>query len=260
MKSTREKNIKIKLLLFMMSIALSGLILFSFIAKNGILLNTQQEKKLQMKTEIREKLETAILELQTEKEEVVTINDITQEYLSGKLVDYEIVVTEDETKNIKNIEIKKVDVIETFIIDRDLNITGENDKLKFFYDLGAINGNRISILIHIQNSEDGIDRIKLPDNDTIVVKMAKNEVGIDYEVEMDTEYKIPIISGGGDVEEKRIYIPSLEVSSWNKYGIITKQRYKEMTKPAGTIKFENANYSGSIQGVMDVNTRKMEIC
>lgn len=258
MKSTREK--KIKLLFFIIVIVLSCFMLFMVIEENVLLLNTQQQKKLAIKTEMREKLEIAISELHTEKEEVVTIKDVTQEYLSGKLVDYEIIVTENETGNIKNIEMKKADEIETFIIDRDLNITGENDKLRFSYDLGEINGNRMSILIHVQNSEEGIDRINLPDKETIIAKMEKNEVGIDYVVEMDTEYKIPIISGDGDVEEKRIYIPSLEVSVWNKYGIITKQRYKEMVSPAGKMSFSNANYSGSIQGSMNTQTRKMELC
>ncbi|MCI8761129.1 MAG: LamG domain-containing protein [Clostridia bacterium] len=114
---------------------LAGIAIATLTGENGILSKANYAKESEVKTEMKEKLILAILELQTEKLGKVELLDITQEYIDSKMSEYENNVTE-ESENSIRIEIKQENIVGVFIIDENLNIIEiENDVNQNYYHI-----------------------------------------------------------------------------------------------------------------------------
>lgn len=236
---------KISIVIFIIIIML--LILLCMIKEeSGAILKSIQGEKMQIE-EMKEQLISVIAELQTENGENVTLDDITQDYLSEKLSDYEVVVIEDLTINIKKVEIKKDSETNIFIIDKGLNVIEEDDKLKFSYELGSLDeDNKISILIRVQNSEEGLEKIEFLDEDAILAKGVKREIGIDYQVEMDKAYKVVLTTKEGKGKIEKILIKRSEIYIWEKYNVKSNLVDVEKTQSGVTLKWIPGYFLGTI--------------
>lgn len=194
---------------------LAGIMITQITGENTLISMVNQAKKIQIKAEMKENLELIISELKIEKAGKATINDITEEFLKEKINNYEIIKIETMSTNNRKIKMQKDGTIGSFLIDEELNVTEvkDGDNIEFSYDKLNRVGEKIKILIHIQDKENGIERIELMEEDAIIANGIKEEIGIDYEVEIGKEYKIIITSTNGDVIEKIILIePEIEVT------------------------------------------------
>lgn len=196
---------------------LTGIAIVTLGGENGLIAKVNQAKKTQIETEMKEKLTLAISELQTEKEGKATLDDITQEWANNTLQDYDSTVTNDESTNGKKVTMTQNGVTGKYIVDENLNITEileSNSNIEFSYEVLERVDNKVSILIHVKDEENGLSRIEFPDQDAIIVlDNKKEEKAIDYQVETGIEYKIKITSESGEVREEIIYIePEIEIT------------------------------------------------
>lgn len=187
---------------------LSAITITQLVGENGLITRAKEAKKAQIEAEMQEKLMLAISELQLEKDGNVTLDDITEEFLRDKMKNDDITIVEDTSQNSITVIIKESGITGTFIIDEVLNVTKvkEGGSIKFSYDIGERNGQIVSILIHVQDEENGINRIELPGKDAVMANGDKTELSIDYEVEIGKEYKITIISANGYKKDEVILI------------------------------------------------------
>ena len=89
------------------------------------------------------------------------------------------------------------------------------DNIKFDYDINRLYENKIQILIII-NGEMGLNKIEFPDGDILNCN-GKNNIGIDYIIEIDIEYIFKIISSNGEEKVERIQIKNSDISYVNFY-------------------------------------------
>ena len=188
---------------------LAGVAIASLGGENGLIARVSQAKKAQIKAEMKEQLVLALSELQLEKNGEATLDDVTQDWADNTLKGYEPIITNDASTNGKKVTMTKSGIIGKYIIDEKLNIveTEENDSsIEFSYDILERIDNKVNILIHVRDKENGLTKIEFPDTDLIIANGTKEERGIDYKVEIGTEYKIKITSESGEEREETILI------------------------------------------------------
>ncbi len=100
---------------------------------------------------------------------------------------------------------EKDGVKEIFIIGQDMSIKERNTEIKFVYEIKETRGEIAFLLISVEDSEYGIEKVELQNKDEIIANGQK-EIGIDYEVEMGKEYQIKITSTRGDVKTGKILV------------------------------------------------------
>ena len=185
---------------------LAGISIAMLTGDNGILNKAITSKEEQIKAEMKEQLILAIQDLQLGQRGNATLDDITQEWTNEKLKEYEGIIIENiEGKKIK---MKKNGVTGRFIIDLNLNVTHiEYDgSIEFAYKEKERNGNNVKISIYIQDEENGINKIELPNLEPYMGNGTKEEILLDYEVEIGKEYKIIITSENGEKIEGTVLI------------------------------------------------------
>ena len=105
---------------------------------------------------------------------------------------------------------KKSNVTGKYIIDENLNvieIEENTSSIEFWYEAKERIDNKVKIIIHVQDEENGLNKIEFPDQDVIIVTSnKKEEKGIDYQVEIGKENKIKITSESGEEKEETILI------------------------------------------------------
>lgn len=254
-KSINSKGItQLTLIISIISIfLLIGITISLLTLRNESLINISQTKNAEIKAEMKEDLIFTLSELQKEKPEGVTLADVTQEYLEAKLQNYTITITENTTENTKEIKLEKDGINEIFIIDAQLNILENNGNIKFSYEISELNGNTVSILIHVQDEINGLKKVTLSD-DEILANGTKKEIGIDYQIELDKEYKIPITSENEEVTEETIFIDSSKIYVWNKYGTDLQVIWEEVITPGQTVRISTANYCAQVNGELNTTT------
>ncbi len=208
--------ITIIILLILAGISISSLI------GSGLLGNAKDAKKAQIKSEMKERLMLAIQELQIEKSGDATLNDITSDWINEKLKEYEnkIIETFDqdsELTNSKKIKMKKSGVTQRFIIDLNLNIIemDYDGSVELSYMEKERNGNNVKISIYVQDEENGIEKIELPNIEPYIGNGTKEEISLDYEIEVGKEYKIVITPKNGEKVEKTISIKQYATVTMN---------------------------------------------
>ena len=187
---------------------LSGIVIVTLTGKNGIITRTKEAKQRQIEAEIKEQLNLAIQELQAEKLADGTIDDITQEWLTQKLSEYNPVLKKDEITNNKKVMLQKNGIIKTYKISENLNITEvENESnIEFSYEIKSRDNGIRKILIKVGENENGINKIECPNGNVIECYGTKQEKSIDYTIEVGIEYRFKIISASGNEIEETILI------------------------------------------------------
>ena len=186
---------------------LAGVAIATLTGENGLFARAKQAKQTQTESEMKEKLNLSIQELQVEKLTEATLDDITQEWLTQKLSEYNPILKEDGTTNIKKVTLQKNGIIKTYMIDENLNITEvENESgIDFSYEIVKRENGKVKILIKVQDRENGINKVEVP-GDAIILNGTREQKGIDQEIELGTEYKYKVISTSGKEREETILI------------------------------------------------------
>ena len=186
---------------------LAGVAIATLTGENGLFARAKQAKQTQTESEMKEKLNLSIQELQVEKLTEATLDDITQEWLTQKLSEYNPILKENETANSKKVTLQKNGIIKTYLIDIKLNITEIENKsgIEFSYEIVKRENGKVKILIKVQDSENGINKVEVP-GDAIILNGIREEKGIDQEIEVGTEYKFKVISTSGKEREETILI------------------------------------------------------
>ena len=207
---TREKGITLIALVItiIVLLILAGVAIATLSGENGLFARAKQAKQTQTESEMKEKLNLSIQELQVEKLTEATLDDITQEWLTQKLSEYNPILKEDGTTNSKKVTLQKNGIIKTYMIDEKLNITEvENESgIDFSYEIKSRNNGIIQLLIKIRDNENGINRIECANGNVIQCYGTREEKGIDQEIEVGTEYKFKVISTSGKEREETILI------------------------------------------------------
>ena len=94
---------------------LAGVAIATLTGENGLFARAKQAKQTQTESEMKEKLNLSIQELQVEKLTEATLDDITQEWLTQKLSEYNPILKEDVTTNNKKVTLQKNGIIKTYI-------------------------------------------------------------------------------------------------------------------------------------------------
>ncbi len=185
----------------------------SLLTGNGLFEKAKQARNEHINLEMKEKLNLAIAELQVEKNGNATLEDITENWINEKLKDYEGVLIDTNSTFEKKIRMKKDGIIKIFTIDFNLDIK-EDGGTEFSFQVGYREGNNANILIIIRDSTNGINRIELPDKDSIICNGKKEEIGIDYVVQIGVEYIVKIILPNGEEKQGVILVdPDIEISN-----------------------------------------------
>ena len=211
MNKRLEKNFGITLIALIVTIIvlliLSGVAIATLTGENGLFARAKQAKQTQIESEMKEKLNLSIQELQVEKLTEASLDDITQEWLTQKLSEYNPILKENETVEGKKVTLQKNGIIKTYLIDINLNITEvENESgIEFSYEIVKRENGKVKILIKVQDSENGINKVEVP-GDVIILGGTREQKGIDQEIEVGTEYKFKVISTSGKEREETILI------------------------------------------------------
>ena len=186
---------------------LSGVAIATLTGENGLFARAKQAKVAQTESDMTESLNLAIQELQVEKLAEATLNDITQEWLTQKLSEYNPILKENETAEGKEVTLQKNGIIKTYLIDMNLNITEIENKsgIEFSYEIVKRENGKVKILIKVQDSENGINKVEVP-GDAIILNGTREQRGIDQEIEVGTEYTYKVISASGKEREETILI------------------------------------------------------
>ena len=192
---TREKGITLIALVITIIILLilAGVSIATLTGENGLFARAKQAKVAQIESDMKENLNLSIQELQVEKLTEATLDDITQEWLTRKLSEYNPILKEDWTTNSKKITLQKNGIIKTYMIDENLNITEVKNEsgIEFSYEIVKRENGKVKILIKVQDSENGINKVEVP-GDAIILNGTREQKGIDQDIEVGTEYNIPI--------------------------------------------------------------------
>ena len=186
---------------------LAGVAIATLTGENGLFARAKQAKQTQTESEMKEKLNLSIQELQVEKLAEATLDDITQEWLTQKLSEYNPILKEDGTTNSKKVTLQKNGIIKLYMIDEKLNITEvENGSgIEFSYEIVKRENGKVKILIKVQDKENGINKVEVP-GDAIILNGTREEKGIDQEIEVGTEFTYKVISVSGKEREETILI------------------------------------------------------
>ena len=207
---TREKGITLIALVItiIVLLLLAGVAIATLSGENGLFARAKQAKQTQTESEMKEKLNLSIQELQVEKLTEATLDDITQEWIDEKLSEYNPSVKDDASISGKKITMKKDGITKKFLIDEELNITEiENDgEIQFSYEAISRDGENAQILIKVRDTENGLNKIQCPNGNVIECYGTKQEKAIDYTIQIGTEYKFKIISSSGTEEDETVLI------------------------------------------------------
>ena len=190
---------------------LAGIAIATLGGQNGIFTKVKQAKKAQLEAEMKEQLTMALQELQIAKQGNATLDDVTQDWANKAILkDYSPLLQEDASLNGKLIIMTKNKIKGKFLIDPNLNIEKieyNTSSLEFEYTTVSRVDNKVKINIVVTDRINGIKQIDYPEGNPLkVVDGKKEQISIDYDVELEKEYKFVITIGDGSKTEKIIKI------------------------------------------------------
>ena len=190
---------------------LAGIAIASLGGENGIFEKVKQAKKAQIESEMKEQLTMGLKELQIAKQGNATLDDVTQDWANEAILsDYSPVLQEDASLNGKLIVMTKDRIKGKFLIDQNFNISVteyNTSRLEFEYTTISRTDNKVKINIVVTDKINGVKQIEYPEGNPLkVVSGTKEQISIDYEVELGQEYKFVITTGEGNKTEKIIKI------------------------------------------------------
>ena len=190
---------------------LAGIAIASLGGENGIFVKVKQAKKAQLETEMKEQLTMGLQELQVEKNGNATLDNVTQEWVNEVISkEYNPQLKEDSSYNGKLMVMTKDKITGKFMIDQNLNITSieyNTNSVQIEYTTISRTENKVKINIVVTDKINGVKQIEYPEGNTLkVLNGTKDQISIDYEVELGKEYKFVITTGDGNKTEKKIKI------------------------------------------------------
>ena len=213
---TKEKSSKgITLVALVITIIilliLSGIAIASLGGENGIFAKVKQAKKTHIESEMKEQLTMGLQELQVAKQGNATLDDVTQDWANEAILsDYSPVLQEDASLNGKLIIMTKDNVKGKFLIGQNLDIETieyNTSSVEIEYTTISRIDNKVKINIVVTDKINGVKQIEYPEGNPLkVVSGTKEQISIDYEVELGKEYKFVITTGDGNKTEKIIKI------------------------------------------------------
>lgn len=211
MKKSIKKERGITLIALIITIIilliLSGIAIATLGGKNGLFDKTKKSKEAQIEAEMKEQLNLALQDLQTEKLAEASLDDITQKWLTQKLSRYNPILKESTTEG-KKVALQENGLIKQYLVDANLNVIEMEDKngIEFSYEIKSREGGIANLLIKAQEIENGINKIECPNGNIVECYGTKKEKAIDYTIEVGIEYKFKIISVSGKEREEIILI------------------------------------------------------
>lgn len=188
-------------------LVLAGIIISSLARENRLLAHTEQEKQAQVEFEMEKQLILALQDLQTEKLGNATLDDVTQEWIDGKIQNYKCTIQENVSIIEKKVVMQKGEIITEFIIDENLNVVDSED-VSFSYaikDVAEEDGKVIwKILIRFQSSEK-IAKVEYGEQ-IITSYEGVEKIAIDFEAENKVEYVFKVTTIVGKEVEKTLII------------------------------------------------------
>ncbi len=213
MKIKKQKGITLVALVITIIILLllAGIAIATLGGENGIFAKVKQAKKAQLEAEMKEQLTMALQELQIARQGNATLDDVTQDWANKAILkDYSPLLQEDASLNGKLIIMTKNKIKGKFLIDQNLNIEKieyNTSSLEFEYTTVSRVDNKVKINIVVTDRINGIKQIDYPEGNPLkVVDGKKEQISIDYNVELEKEYKFVITTGDGNKTEKIIKI------------------------------------------------------
>ena len=213
---TKEKSSKgITLVALVITIIvlllLAGIAIASLGGENGIFAKVKQAKKANIESEMKEQLTMGLQELQIAKQGNATLDDVTQDWANEAILsDYSPVLQEDASLNGKLIVMTKDGIKGKFLIGQNLDIETieyNTSSVEIEYTTISRIENKVKINIVVTDKINGVKQIEYPEvNPLKVVSGTKEQISIDYEVELGKEYKFVITTGDGNKTEKIIKI------------------------------------------------------
>ena len=190
---------------------LAGIAIASLGGENGIFAKVKQAKKANIESEMKEQLTMGLQELQIAKQGNATLDDVTQDWANEAILsDYSPVLQEDASLNGKLIIMTKDNVKGKFLIGQnlDISVTEYNtSSVEIEYTTISRIDNKVKINIVVTDKINGVKQIEYPEGNPLkVVSGTKEQISIDYEVELGQEYKFVITTGDGNKTEKIIKI------------------------------------------------------
>ena len=198
--------VTIIILIFLAVIAIASLG-----GENGIFAKVKQAKKTHIESEMKEQLTMGLQELQVAKQGNATLDDVTQDWANEAILsDYSPVLQEDASLNGKLIIMTKDNVKGKFLIGQNLDIETieyNTSSVEIEYTTISRIDNKVKINIVVTDKINGVKQIEYPEGNPLkVVSGTKEQISIDYEVELGQEYKFVITTGDGNKTEKIIKI------------------------------------------------------
>ena len=213
MKSKEENAITLVALIvtIIILLVLAGITIATLGGENGLFARVKQAKKAHIQAEMQEQLTLALNELQLDKKENASLDDVTQDWINTVISsDYSPTIKEDASLNGKLVVMNKSNITGKFLIGQNLEISSSEynlSSLEFEYEAKSRNENNIEILIKLRDNVNGIKRIDYPDGkNKLVSNNKKDYIAIDYTVELGKEYKFIITTGDDNKTEKTIKI------------------------------------------------------
>ena len=190
---------------------LAGIAIASLGGENGIFAKVKQAKKANIESEMKEQLTMGLQELQIAKQGNATLDDVTQDWANEAILsDYSPVLQEDASLNGKLIIMTKDNVKGKFLIGQNLDIETieyNTSSVEIEYKTISRIDNKVKINIVVTDKINGVKQIEYPEGNPLkVVSGTKEQISIDYEVELGKEYKFVITTGDGNKTEKIIKI------------------------------------------------------
>ena len=190
---------------------LAGIAIASLGGENGIFAKVKQAKKANIESEMKEQLTMGLQELQVAKQGNATLDDVTQDWANEAILsDYSPVLQEDASLNGKLIVMTKDNVKGKFLIGQNLDIETieyNTSSVEIEYTTISRIDNKVKINIVVTDKINGVKQIEYPEGNPLkVVSGTKEQISIDYEVELGQEYKFVITTGDGNKTEKIIKI------------------------------------------------------
>ncbi len=213
MKNIKRKKSRLLLLSIIIITLLILVVLIIGMSKKegGLIAKVSEVRKASVQTEMKEKLDEAIQKLKEEKEGMATLLDITQDWADKELEEFDVKIIEDPLIKGKRITMAKNEIVGRFTIDEQLVTTEEKEQgnIQFLYDVIERIENKVQLLIHVQDSENGIKQIEMPEGYTILASGKKDEIYLDYEAEigeLGKDKKLTITSKNEEKKEESLYI------------------------------------------------------
>ena len=160
---------------------------------------------------MKEQLTMGLQELQIAKQGNATLDDVTQDWTNEAILsDYSPILQEDASLNGKLIIMTKDNVKGKFLIGQNLDIETieyNTSSVEIEYTTISRTDNKVKINIVVTDKINGVKQIEYPEGNPLkVVSGTKEQISIDYEVELGKEYKFVITTGDGNKTEKIIKI------------------------------------------------------